>query len=49
VHAQNDLAGFVRHGCHPRLPHWTPSLSYSALGSATPDQPTVLNVSADYS
>ena len=24
VHAQNDLAGFVRHGHRPRLPHWTP-------------------------
>jgi hypothetical protein len=48
LHAQNDLAGFVRHGYRPRRPHWTPPLSYSALGSAAPDQPTVMNVSAEY-
>src|SRR5215203_3352657 len=35
LHAQNDLAGFVRHGYHPRLPHWTPPLSYSADRKST--------------
>jgi hypothetical protein len=46
--AQDDLAGFVRHGYHPRRPHWTPPPRCSALGSATPDQPTVMNLSAEY-
>jgi hypothetical protein len=48
LHAQNDLAGFVRHGYHPHLLHRTPPLSCSALGSGTRDQPTVMNVCRPY-
>ena len=48
-HAQNDLAGSVHLGNRPRLPHRIPPLGYSALGGATPDQPTIMNVSAEYS
>jgi hypothetical protein len=43
--AQNDRAPFVRHGRHPRLPHWTPPLSAQERSQ---DQPTVMNVSGEY-
>ena len=48
LHAQNDLAVSFATVTILVHQHWTPPLSYSALGSSTPDQPTVVNVSAEH-
>jgi hypothetical protein len=45
LHAQNDVAGsFVT----VTTLVYNTGHRHSALGSATPDQPTVMNVSAEY-